>query len=126
MFGGRSTKSILLGVLSIAPLALIAAALVQFAVIFTRLQHAVATPFGPEPTGIETSFSHYGALVVMAGIVTLVALVVLLIDAITNVTVGADQRLLWVLLLVFANVVGYPVYWYVVHWRRPAAISGGR
>jgi len=28
--------------------------------------------------------------------------------------------------LVFANVVGYPMYWYVVHWRRPVAISGGR
>jgi hypothetical protein len=126
MSGGRPTKSILLGVLSFAPLALIAAAIVQFAVIFTRLQHAATTPFAPEPAGIETSFAHYGALVLAAGIVTVVALVVLLIDMVTNVTVGADQRLLWALVLLLANVVGYPVYWYAVHWRRPEQLTAGR
>jgi len=51
---------------------------------------------------------------------------VLLIDLVTNVTVRADQRLLWALVLLLANVVGYPVYWYAVHWRRSVAISGGR
>jgi hypothetical protein len=28
--------------------------------------------------------------------------------------------------LLLANVVGYPVYWYAVHWRRPEQLTAGR
>jgi len=31
-----------------------------------------------------------------------------------------------VLLLLLANVVGYPIYWYAVHWRRPDRLTAGR
>ena len=80
----------------------------------------------PEPVGIDGAFARYAALVMVAAVLTLVALLVLLIDVCTDPAISGDRRVMWLLVLLLANVIGFPVYWYVVHWRRPAAVSGGR
>jgi phospholipase D-like protein len=124
--GRRSAKSIVLGVVSFAPLAAVIAALAAFVLLFLRLRHAATDPFAAEPSGIESGFSLYGALAIAAALASVMALVALLIDVFTNAAISGDRRLLWLLVLLFANVVGFPIYWYVVHWRTPARATAAR
>jgi hypothetical protein len=125
MPGAHSTRAIGLGLLSFAPLAAMVAALVQFAILYARISHAVDTP-GPGPAGLDASFTRYGALVLIAALAGVVAFVVFVIDALTNAAVPAERRVMWVLVLLFANAVAFPVYWYVVVWRSPRLSAAAR
>jgi Phospholipase_D-nuclease N-terminal len=126
--GGRDTKSIALGVLSFAPVAAVAAVIVQFIVFHSDV--SATTPTGVDPfssdsgssfdriDAIEASFHRLEILVALAAIVTAVTFVVVLVDVLTNRAV-AEERLTWVLVVIFGNLLGFPVYWYVVYRRRP-------
>jgi hypothetical protein len=124
-----SRKSIVLGIVSFAPLVGFAAALVTFLTLFLRLKAAADDPFGPEPTGLDSGFSLYMVLVLMSALASMVACVALIVDALTSVSVTSDQRIMWVVVLVLANVVAFPIYWYVIHWRahrRPVSAPSSR
>ena len=62
-------------------------------------------------------------LLILGAVTTLADFVALLADVFTNPRVGADRQLPWLLELLFANVLGFPVYWYVVHWRTRRELS---
>jgi len=125
--GGRDTKSIALGVLSFAPLAAVAAVIVQFVVFHSNLSFTATEvdPFSSDSASsfdrvdaIEASFHRLEILVALAAIVTAVAFVVMLVDVLANRAV-AHERLTWVLVVIFGNLLGFPVYWYVVYRQRP-------
>jgi hypothetical protein len=118
--GRRGTKSIVLGVLSITPAAAFLAALIAWVLLFLRIKHAVDSPFAAEPPSLDAGVSLFTVLVIVAGLTSIAAFVALLVDVFTNPAVAGDRQLLWVLVLLFANVVAFPVYWYVVHWRATA------
>jgi Phospholipase_D-nuclease N-terminal len=118
--GRPSRKSIVLGLVSFAPLVAFAGALVSFLLIFLRLKNALDEPFGafgPEAAGLDSGFALDMAFVMVAAVASIVAFVALVVDALTNPTITPDQRVLWVVVLLFVNIVGFPVYWYIVHWR---------
>jgi hypothetical protein len=116
----RGTKSILLGGLSIAPAAAFVGALIAWVLLFIRIKHAVDSPFAAEPPTLDAGLSLFTVLVIVAALTSIAAVVALLVDVFTNPAVPGDRQLMWVLVLLFANVVAFPVYWYVVHWRAPA------
>ena len=35
--------------------------------------------------------------------------------------IAPEQRVLWVVILFFGNMLAFPVYWYLFLWRRPPA-----
>jgi hypothetical protein len=109
-------KSIMLGLLSFAPLTACGLALAAWGFTAWRMAHA---PFDADPAGIGGGFAFFALMAVVAGITSLAAFVALLVDAFTNPRVPADQRIMWVLVLLFASLLGFPVYWYVVWWREP-------
>jgi hypothetical protein len=113
---GRRTR-IALGVLSITP---IAAGVLAFAGMFVP---ALMLPVSDSPDlGWQAGVLVIMAMVVVAGVSTVVAFVAFLVDVITNPAVPADNRVLWVLALLFGNVFAYAPYWYVVWWRgRPVS-----
>jgi magnesium-transporting ATPase (P-type) len=124
-----SRKSIALGIVSFAPLVSLAAALVTFFMLFLRFKQAVDDPFGPEQTSLDSGFSLYLVLLVISAVTSMVAFVALVVDAITREALTQDQRIMWVVVLVLANVVAFPIYWYVVHWRaqrRPVSAPSSR
>jgi hypothetical protein len=67
---------------------------------------------------IEASFHRLDIFVALPAIVTAVTFVVVLVDVLANRAV-AHERLTWVLVVIFGNLLGFPVYWYVVHRRQP-------
>jgi hypothetical protein len=95
---------------------------VQFAILYGRIAHAVDA-LGPEPTGLDAGFARYGALVLVAAIASVVTFVVFVKDALADGAVSPERRVMWVLVLLFANVVAFPLYWYIVHWRARGAVS---
>jgi hypothetical protein len=119
MPGAHSIRRIGLGLLSFAPLAAIGAALAQFAILYARIAHAVGT-LGPEPAGLAASFARYGVLFLIAALASVVAFVAFLIDALTNAALPAERRVMWVLVLLFANVVAFVV------WRSRRLTAAGR
>jgi len=112
--GGPNPKSTILGLLSFAPGTACVAALAGWGIVAWRATHA---PFDAEPSGIAGGFAFFAVMLVIAAITSLLAFVALLIDAFTNPRVSPDQRMMWVLVLLFGSLLGFPVYWYVVWWR---------
>jgi hypothetical protein len=112
--GSRGRRSLVLGVVSFAPIGLCGSAMLILLVGFMRMSE-----YG------DVAGAAAAVLIMMLGAAaSLVALIALLVDAFTSPRVAGDARLVWALVLLFGNVLGYPIYWYVVHWRRPALVSG--
>ena len=70
--------------------------------------------------GPPTSFYASGVLLLAGAATSLIAFVSFLIDAMVSPHVPQDSRAVWVVVLLFGNVVAFPVYWYVAWWRRRA------
>jgi hypothetical protein len=118
----RGAKTTALGLLSIAPAATMAIAVVSWLLAIMRFEQAV-TSFDAAPA--EPRFGLMAAVLVVSAVASLAAFVVFLADVMTNRTVAPDRRLVWALLLLFANVVAFPVYWYVVWWRPSCRTGSG-
>ena len=110
-----STKSLALGFLSIAPVASCALGLASWAVTVGRMLDSVSSL--REPAGLDAGFALFAALLLVGAVTSVAAFVALLVDVFTNPEVSRDRQLVWILVLLFANVFAFPVYWYVVHWR---------
>ncbi len=39
--------------------------------------------------------------------------------------VAQDKKALWAVVLFFANVFAFPVFWYLYIWKEPESLSGG-
>jgi hypothetical protein len=39
--------------------------------------------------------------------------------------VPQDKKALWAVVLFFANIFAFPIFWYLYIWKEPAAITGG-
>jgi hypothetical protein len=64
------------------------------------------------------------AVFAVGAVASVVAFVVFIIDVFTNPAVPNDRRTMWLLVLLFANVLAYTPYWYVIWWRgRPVSAA---
>ena len=120
-----SRKSIALGALSIAPLTAAAVALLGFVADFVVTVRSFDSPHSD--TDVVGPFLGGGLVFVLlglSGVAAIVALVVLLVDVFANPVVPDQERVIWLLCLLFASVVAFPVYWYVVWWRRLPSAPG--
>jgi hypothetical protein len=106
-----------LGVLSLAPVACLILAVLGIAVAFAGVFAAVNDFDGTGPTGFGFGFWAAMAFGFISAATSLVAFLVLVIDVFTNPAVDGDRRILWLLVLLFGNVLAFPAYWYVVWWR---------
>jgi hypothetical protein len=70
--------------------------------------------------GPPTSFYATGALLIAGAATSLIAFAYFLIDAMVSPHLPQDSRAVWAVVLLFGNVVVFPVYWYVAWWRRRA------
>ncbi len=73
-------------------------------------------------TTIDTA--HFFGWLYLIGVVGLT--IFYIVDAQKNRNVDLGQRVLWILLLIFSNIVIFPVYWYLYIWRepKPAQLKG--
>jgi hypothetical protein len=73
-------------------------------------------PMPGSPAGLSASVLLFGT----CAATSLAAFAYFLVDAMVSRHVPQDSRAVWVVVLLFGNVVAFPVYWYVAWWRRRA------
>ena len=87
-----------------------------FRLFYTAIAHA-------QYEGLpESMFRHIGiliAFVMLMGFLHLGLLIYFIINAINNKAVDSTERIVWILVFVFAGTIGFPLYWYMRIWKAP-------
>jgi len=112
---------IVLGLISLLPIALIIIYGIFFITIFTSVFRESAHQTGP-PAFLEESMGYMGYLQVTMALLVICAvglLIFYLIHALYNTRLDNADRLVWILAFLLINVIAYPIYWWRQIWRAP-------
>ena len=115
----RSGK-FLLGILTFLPFILFAIYIAFFITMFfdiVRYQHAE-----DDPAFFFANFYPVLVVGILMGLTSLGLLIYYLIHAINNKQLDSSERLVWILVFIFAGMIGFPIYWYMRIWKQPDLI----
>ena len=118
----RNTK-LLLGIISFLPLVTLIAYLISFFSFFIRLIPSMQHQQEPPPE----FFRYLIIMVILAIVMALISLGLLIyfiIHSINNPAVHKDERIVWILLLIFVGMIAMPIYWYMRIWTVPDQPAG--
>jgi TM2 domain-containing membrane protein YozV len=71
----------------------------------------------PAPQEVFTVFGPLFILGVVMGLLSLGLLVFFIMHLVRNKTMDGTERVIWVLVFLFAGIVGYTIYWYMRVWN---------
>ena len=113
----NKTRKVLVGIATVWPISYMVIFMVyaisQF--FLPTSKEAIINRLNSPPTDFFILFGlHLFTMLLMIG---------LLIFYITNVfrndMVTKDKKILWVVLLIFGNMIAMPIYWYIYIWKEP-------
>jgi uncharacterized membrane protein len=110
----RSSK-VFVGILSFLPLVLLIVLLFMFFRIFPTI-----IEWGNYEPSPQEVFSYFGPIFILGfgiGILSLGLLIFFIIHLIGNKTMDSTEKIIWILVFLFAGIVGYPIYWYLRVWK---------
>ena len=113
------------------PLAALAVAFASIAVdVIVAVRSFSADTPGSDAVGVAIGGSVFVGLLVLAAVASVAALLVLVVDVFSNPAVPREDRVVWLVCLLFASAFAFPAYWYAIWWcggREPdATISPAR
>jgi hypothetical protein len=73
----------------------------------------------PDPEYMFANFYPVVASGILMAFASLGLLIYYLIHAINNKQIDSTERLIWVLVFIFAGTIGFPIYWYLRIWKEP-------
>ena len=73
--------------------------------------------YDPDAREVFSLFGPVFILSVFMGILSLALLIFFIIHLVQNKVMDSTERIIWVLVLLFAGIIGYPIYWYMRVWR---------
>ncbi len=124
------TKKIWLGIFTFAPILFLLLYMLSFFVLFfgVMLLPAHEGGSGQEamPLYFLSSFFIVFAIMGIAVILSLALLIYYIIHITQNPKFDSNEKLLWVLVIVFTHQVGYIIYWFLKIWKEedePKAID---
>lgn len=111
----RSTK-LFIGILSFLPIILL------FVLLFMVLWLIPTfvewdNNYEPGPQEVFSTFGPIFILVLGFGLLTIGLLVFFIMHLIRHKAMDATERIIWILVFLFAGIVGYPIYWYMRVWK---------
>ena len=112
---------IVLGLISLLPIALIIVYGIFFITIFTSVFRENVHQTG-QPAFLMESMNYMGYLQVTMALLVICAvglLIFYLIHALYNTRLDNADRLVWILAFLLINVIAYPLYWWRQVWRAP-------
>lgn len=113
-FMSRSSK-LFIGILSFLPIVLL---LVLFAMIFSLFPTFVEWDrYDPAPQEVFSSFAPVFIVGFGMGILSLGLLIFFIMHLIRHRGMDSTERIIWILVLLFAGIIGYPIYWYMRVWK---------
>ena len=110
----RSSKAFI-GVLSFMPIVLLILFFIMLFTMFPRFFEWEHTE--PDAQEVLTVFGPLFILGVIMGILSLGLLVFFIMHLVRSKTMEGIERVIWVLVFLFAGLVGYPIYWYMRVWK---------
>lgn len=120
-----SSSKIFLGILTILPLIIITIYISAFLSSF--MSTVQATAHGNNQAMPEEFFKNIIGLIVLAmaaALISLGLLIYYIIHAVNNKNIDSNERLIWILIFIFAGMIGFPIYWYMRIWKiQPAEQS---
>lgn len=55
--------------------------------------------------------------IALMGIFSFGLLIYYIVHVVNNKMIDSSERLIWILVFIFANMMGFPIYWYMRIWR---------
>lgn len=114
----KSSK-ILVGIFSILPIILLVVYMIfAFRMFFSVMQY----PMEMQDANYSSSIFLKGMIpaIIVALIMSLASLGMLIyfiVHVINNKALDGNERLIWILVFIFAGMVGFPIYWYMRIWK---------
>lgn len=113
-FMSRGSK-LFIGLLSFIPIILL------FVLLFMILR-SIPTfveweNYEPDAHEVFSIFAPVIILSIFLGILSLALLIFFIIHLVRNKMMDSTERIIWILVLLFAGIIGYPIYWYMRVWR---------
>jgi Phospholipase_D-nuclease N-terminal len=112
-------RKVFLGILSLLPLALLVVYLIlSVRLFFSMVSNLLEIEDGIFPTNFF--FTEMLPSVILAIVMTITnfgLLIFFIIHVVNNRKIDSNERLIWILVLIFAGMVGFPVYWYMRIWK---------
>jgi Phospholipase_D-nuclease N-terminal len=71
----------------------------------------------PDPYSVFETIRPVFMIGMIIALVSLGLLVFFIIHMINNKNIETGERVIWILVFLFAGVVGYPIYWYMRVWK---------
>lgn len=112
-----ATQKVVLGIFTMLPLVLLPYLFIQFFYLF----------FLDFPRGLNADTNEEfleGVLQFMVpsmilSFASLGLLIFYLVHLIKNNSLNTTERLIWILIMIFGGLLGFPVYWYLQVWKTP-------
>lgn len=100
------------GILSVMPIILFLVYIIMFIISITSIV-AKADSFENDPFAVFSTFGTIFIALICFALFALADLIFFLMHAINNKSLKDNERIIWVLVFVFAGMIGYPIYWYM-------------
>ncbi len=110
------SRKLLLGLFSLLPMLFL---VIYFIVFFSFLITIFRNSHNPDLFP-EMLLQHIGSIIafmLMMVIIKLGTLIYFIIHAVNNAAIDSTERIVWILVFIFAGMIGFPVYWYLRIWK---------
>jgi len=114
----RSSK-LFIGILSFLPIILLFVMLFMILRLFPTFIEWSNNGDNYEPATQEV-FSTFGPIFFLGlgmGLLSIGLLIFFIMHLVRHKAMDSTERIIWVLVFLFAGIVGYPIYWYMRVWK---------
>ncbi len=121
-----TTQKVVLGIFTILPLVLLPFLFFQIFYTFLVDLHDLIDNGPPDLESQREFFFAIMRFMIPSMILSLVSLgllIIYLIHVSKNNSLNTTERLVWILILIFAGVIGFPIYWYMQIWNSRATTT---
>ena len=114
---------IMLGIVSLLPLLFILIYIIFFFSMFSSGFRESSPHSGP-PVFLLNNMNGLSVTMILLVITALGLLIYDVIHVMNNTRLDSSGRFVWLLVILLANVIAYPIYWYMEIWKSPATTAG--
>ena len=110
-------KKIFIGILTVLPLVFLVLYFITFISMFVGISSTISTG---DADGLPTfigSFVTAFLMIILTIIISFSMLIYYIIHIVNNKQFDSNQRLVWILVTVFAGIIGSCIYWYLHIWK---------
>lgn len=113
-----NSSKIILGIITLLPFIFMGAYLVWFMSFFVQMSNN-AGMHDPDamPRQVFGNMIWMFLFLGMAMLISIGLMIYYVVHAVNNKKIDSNERLVWILVFIFANMIGYPIYWYMRIWK---------